>query len=75
MNSLKEASLWKLFKAIHEDEEGAVSIETVLIIAAIALPVLIFILKFGWPRIQAFFESGLDELEAERNDFTSPTAP
>ena len=56
-------SLWTICKRIHADERGAVSIETILIIAAIALPVLIFIIKFGWPRIRKFFNEGMDELE------------
>jgi len=67
-NSKNEASFWDLLKKIHHDEEGAVSIETVLIIAAIALPILIFIIKFGWPRIKAFFESGLEDLEGGARD-------
>ena len=55
---------WRgLFRQIHEDRRGAVSIETVLIIAAIALPILIFILKFGWPKIKAFFNQGINDLE------------
>jgi len=58
-----EAPLWSLLKKVHHDEKGAVSIETVLIIAAIALPILIFVIKFGWPRIKKFFIEGLDELE------------
>ncbi len=70
-NSKKEASLWKLLKQVHEDEEGAVSIETVLIVAAIALPILIFLIKFGWPRIKAFFESGLEDLEGGASDAAS----
>ena len=53
----------KLFQQIHSDERGGVSIETILIIAAIALPILIFIIKFGWPRIRKFFNEGMDELE------------
>lgn len=56
-------SLWTLFKRIHSDQRGGVSIETILIIAAIALPILIFIIKFGWPRIRKFFNEGMDELE------------
>lgn len=52
----------KVWKAIHNDERGAVSIETILIIAAIAIPILIFILKFGWPRIRDFFNNGMDDL-------------
>ena len=67
-NRKKEASLWKLLRRVHEDEEGGVSIETVLIIAAIALPILIFLIKFGWPRIKAFFEGGLDDLETGADD-------
>jgi len=59
----KQPTLVSLLKAIHEDEEGAVSIETVLIVAAIALPILIFVIKFGWPRIKTFFEEGMDDLE------------
>jgi len=53
----------KLLRQLHEDRRGAVSIETVLIIAAIALPILIFILKFGWPKIKAFFNQGITDLE------------
>jgi len=54
--------MWKLIKQIHNDEKGSVSIETILIIAAISIPILIFILKFGWPRIKLFFERGMDDL-------------
>jgi len=56
--------MWKLLKRIHHDEKGAVSIETVLIIAAIALPILIFIIKFGWPRIKTWWESEMTNLES-----------
>jgi len=52
-----------LLKKVHRDENGGVSIETVLIIAAIALPILIFIIKFGWPRIKALFTEGMEDLE------------
>jgi Flp pilus assembly pilin Flp len=61
-------SLRKLLERIHRDERGVVSLETVLIIAAIALPVLIIIIKFGWPRIKEYFDEGLDELERETDD-------
>lgn len=63
MQSAEKPTMWNLLKKIHRDEEGGVSIETILIIAAIALPILIFIIKFGWPRIKAFFERGMDDLE------------
>ena len=56
--------LGRLLARIHRDERGSVSIETVLIIAAIALPILIILIKFGWPRIKGFFDKGMDDLEA-----------
>ncbi len=55
---------WRtMFRDLHADRRGAVSIETVLIIAAIALPILIFVIKFGWPRIKQFFNQGMTDLE------------
>jgi hypothetical protein len=59
-------SLRGLLRQIHEDEQGAVSLETILIVGAIALPILIFLIKVGWPRIKSYFNQGLDDLEAER---------
>lgn len=59
----RSAGLWALLKQVHGDKKGGVSIETILIIAAIALPILIFIIKFGWPRIKTWFNEGMDELE------------
>jgi Flp pilus assembly pilin Flp len=49
---------------LHRDERGGVSIETVLIIAAIALPILIYLIKVGWPTMKAFFNRGMQDLEA-----------
>lgn len=63
---MKKASLWRLLRQIHADDRGAVSLETILIIGAIALPILIFLIKVGWPRIKGYFTQGLQELEAER---------
>ena len=40
---MKNNSLCDLLKKIHEDEEGSISLETILIIGAIALPILIFL--------------------------------
>ena len=51
-----------LLRRVHSDEEGAVSLETVLIVGAIALPILIFLLNVAWPRIQEFFNDGMDQL-------------
>ena len=62
-------SSWRnLLDRVHNDERGAVSIETILIVAAIALPILIFILKVGWPRIKAYFNQGLDDVENARGN-------
>ena len=55
-----KAGWGKLLRQVHNDEAGQVSIETVLIVAAIALPILIFLYKFAWPRIQKMFNTRLD---------------
>lgn len=60
--------LWGLIKQVHQDKKGGVSIETILIIAAIAIPILIFIIKFGWPRIKTWFNQGMEELEGGMDD-------
>lgn len=60
------SSPWRrLLLRVHRDERGAVSLETILIIAAIALPILIFILKIGWPKIRNYFDTGMQDLENE----------
>lgn len=65
-------SAWrKLFGRLHRDERGAVSLETILIIGAIALPILIFIIKFGWPRIRQYFYKGLTDLEGQTDRVTN----
>lgn len=64
-------SLRKLLRQIHEDEQGAVSLETILIVGAIALPILIFLIKVGWPRVKGYFNQGLDDMEAERPNAVS----
>lgn len=61
---MKKPSMWSLLKRVHRNEEGAVSLETILIIGAIALPILIFLIKVGWPRIKEYFNRGLEDLEA-----------
>ena len=60
---MKPAGFRKLIQAIHQDNRGAVSLETILIIGAIAIPILIFLIRVGWPRIKAFFNQGLSDLE------------
>lgn len=60
-----KASWLRLLREVHRDERGQVSIETVLIVAAIALPILIFLYKFAWPRIQKMFNSRISEFEGD----------
>ncbi len=64
---IKKPSLWGLLGKVHRDERGAVSLETILIIGAIALPILIFLIKVGWPRIKGYFNQGLQDLEDGSN--------
>jgi Flp pilus assembly pilin Flp len=61
-------SLRTWLRRVHRDQRGAVSLETILIVAAIALPILIFLLKYGWPKIKTYFETGLQNLENESNN-------
>ncbi len=61
----KSPTFRDLLKRVHNNEDGAVSLETILIIGAIAVPILIFILKWGWPRIRDYFNTGMDNLEQE----------
>jgi hypothetical protein len=56
-------SVVRLLRRVHADQRGAVSLETILIIGAIAIPALIFLIKFGWPKIKGYFIQGLDELQ------------
>jgi Flp pilus assembly pilin Flp len=48
---------------VHQNENGAVSLETVLIIGAIALPILIFLIKVGWPMVKNYFTKSMTDLE------------
>ena len=59
------SAMRRLLAKVHRDERGAVSLETILIIGAIALPILIFIIKFGWPRIRNYFYTGMTNLEQQ----------
>ncbi len=59
---MKKSLLGKLLQRVHADEQGAVSIETVLIIAAIALPILIYLYLKVWPSIKAKFVGDLRQV-------------
>jgi len=63
----------RLLRKIHNDQQGAVSLETILIIGAIALPILIFLIKVGWPYIRAYFEQGVTELRQGADDAPTGT--
>lgn len=69
----KKGSMLGLLRKVHNDEQGAVSLETILIIGAIAIPILIFLIRFGWPRIRDFFLQGLQDLEQGASDATGGT--
>ena len=58
----------KLLARVHRNERGAVSLETVMILGAIAIPVLIALIKYGWPRIRDYFNTGMDNLEQSSNN-------
>jgi Flp pilus assembly pilin Flp len=61
-------TFWQnLLKQVHDDEQGALSLETVLIIGAISIPILIFLLKVGWPKVSSYFNSGLSDLQTDPN--------
>jgi len=64
---MTKVSLGDLLRRVHEDENGAVSLETILIVGAIALPILIFLIKFGWPRIKTYFNDRMTDLEQGSN--------
>jgi len=65
------SAIRRLLRKVHRDERGAVSLETILIIGAIALPILIFIIKYGWPRIRNYFYKGMQDLETNSDKVSS----
>ena len=67
----QKSSLTGILRKLDRDERGAVSFETILIIAAIALPILIFLLRVGWPRIKALWTKGMSDIEGAQNAATS----
>lgn len=65
---MKNITVANLLRRVHRDEAGSVSLETLLIICSVALPMLIFLLKFGWPRVRDLFTNGTNSLEQETNN-------
>ena len=49
---MEKPLLWNLLKQVHNNEDGVISIETILIIGAIALPILIFLIVKAWPTMR-----------------------
>ena len=58
-------ALKNLLLRLHRDEKGVVSIETILIIGAIAIPILLLIYKVIWPKISGFFDKGMEDLDKQ----------
>ncbi|QDU40911.1 hypothetical protein Mal4_52740 [Maioricimonas rarisocia] len=57
--------VWRKIRTFHRNESGALSLETVLILGAVAVPLLVFVLRFGWPRVRLMFEDRLDGVHDE----------
>ncbi|MFN5298459.1 MAG: Flp family type IVb pilin [Planctomycetaceae bacterium] len=53
----------RTLQRLHRDESGGPSLETILILGAIAIPILIFFMKFGWPKVRNYFDTGLQNLQ------------
>ncbi|MFV0442425.1 MAG: hypothetical protein ACK5Q5_02515 [Planctomycetaceae bacterium] len=62
-------------RRLHNDRRGAVSLETVLIIGAIAIPVLIGLYRYGWPMIYDYFVKGMTNLDNDDYDPTNGISP
>jgi hypothetical protein len=63
---MKKFWLVDLLRKIHKSEDGTISIETILIIGAIAMPILIYLIMKGWPKVKEYFTKGLEDLEENR---------
>jgi Flp pilus assembly pilin Flp len=61
--SHRKITMVEILRRVHRDERGGVSIETILIIGAIAIPILIFLVRVGWPRVKNYFNQGMQDLE------------
>jgi Flp pilus assembly pilin Flp len=54
-----------LLKRLHRDNAGAISVETILILAVIAIPIIVIILIWGKKIIGWFNDQGT-QLESDR---------
>ncbi len=69
---MREPSLGRLLRKVHRDEQGSVSLETILIIGAIAIPILIFLIRVGWPMIKEYFMTGVEDLQEGADQAVQP---
>jgi hypothetical protein len=63
--------LGDVLRRVHEDEGGSVSLETILIIGAIAIPILLFLLKIAWPTIKTYFNTGVSDLQTSSDNVSN----
>jgi hypothetical protein len=63
VKAVRQSRMAALLRRVHEDQRGAITLETILILGAIALPVLIFLVKVGWPKIREYFTTGTQSLD------------
>jgi Flp pilus assembly pilin Flp len=54
--------MWNRLRSLHNDEQGADMVEYILIIAAVALPLLAALLYF-WQDIKAWLEERLGDVK------------
>jgi Flp pilus assembly pilin Flp len=71
---MKNLRLADLLRRVHDDERGAVSLETILILAAIAIPALIFLFSYAAPMIRSWFTTGMNELNPSTLDSSGGTS-
>jgi Flp pilus assembly pilin Flp len=64
--SVGDAKMKNLLKRLHRDDAGAMSVEKILILALIALPILIILLLFR-TKISGWFNDQASTLEQNKN--------
>lgn len=63
----------RLARIVRRDEKGALSLEAVLLIGAVAIPILIGFMKWGYPRIKTYFMDGMNDLEVQTDEVQNGT--
>jgi len=62
----------KVLREVHRNERGTVSIETILIIGAIAVPVALFLYKYWNSNISPWFTNAVKDLEDTSTNTGAP---